>query len=108
MSYSILFYHNSELKFIFDKKEKTKGSILEYLVKKTNPRLSIEQFQTRYIENISQLYKDKKTKIGQDFYKIEIITNNKLIINKRYTTQYQKIELKKIESKKKLSLVELF
>ena len=70
-----------------NKKEKTKSNILEYLVKKTNPRLNIEQFQIRYIESISQLYKDKKTKIGEDFYKIEIITNNKLIIKEKYKPQ---------------------
>ena len=107
MSYSILFYHNSELKFIFDKKEKTKSNILEYLVRQTNPNLNIEQFQIRYIENITQLYKQKKTTIGEDFYKIEIINNNILIKKGKYKPKYKQLDLKPTDGKKKLSLIEI-
>lgn len=107
MSYSILFYHNSELKFIFDKKEKTKSNILEYLIKRTNPSLNIEQFQIRYIDNITELYKQKETTLGEDFYKIEIISNNKLIKKNKYITKYTKLNLVETDSKKKLSLIEI-
>jgi hypothetical protein len=107
MSHSILFYHNSELKFVFDKKEKTKSNILEYLVKKANPNLNIEQFQLRYINNITQLYKEKKTTIGENFYKIDIINNNILIKKEKYKTKYMKLKLVETERKEKLSLIDI-